>query len=120
MKPLVIIDNVVNHSMTEYRRVLNPHGIVVVVGASEEKWWGPLKLPMQQKLLMSFSSRKFVLFLADMNARDLNILKDLIDAGILKPIIDRHFQLTDLQEAVAYSETGRARGKLVIEVDLSH
>ncbi len=112
----VIIDNVVNHSLSEYRRVLSPNGILVVVGASDDQWWGPTKLPIQQKLLFPLSGRKFVLFMADMNARDLNVLKELFETGKLIPIIDRKYALADLPEAVRYSESGRARGKIVIEV----
>jgi NADPH:quinone reductase-like Zn-dependent oxidoreductase len=112
----VIIDNVVNHSLSEYRRVLRENGILVVVGVSDDKWWGPVKLVMQQKFLTPLSSRKFVLFMADFNARDLNVLKEAFEAGQLTPIIDRKYSLADLPEAVRYSESGRARGKIVIEV----
>ena len=112
----VIIDNVVNHSLSAYRRVLNAGGIHVVVGASDDKWWGPVKPVMQQKFLLPLSSKKSVLFLADYNAQDLNVLKESFEAGRLAPIIDRTYALANLPQAVRYSESGRARGKIVIEV----
>ena len=44
------------------------------------------------------------------------LLKDLIDAGKLTPVVDRTFPLSEVREAVRYLETGQARGKVVLTV----
>ena len=44
------------------------------------------------------------------------VLKEMIEAGKVRPIIDRSFPLTDVPDAIRYLETGHARGKVVIEV----
>ena len=41
---------------------------------------------------------------------------DLAERGIIKPVIDRTFPLAEAKDALAYSETGRATGKVVVEV----
>ena len=46
----------------------------------------------------------------------LTVLKELIEAGKLTPVVDRTFPLSDVPEAVRYLETGQARGKIVITV----
>ncbi len=44
-------------------------------------------------------------------------LADLIDAGTVRPVIDRVFALNDVAEAFAYLESGRAKGKVVVEIE---
>jgi NADPH:quinone reductase-like Zn-dependent oxidoreductase len=43
-------------------------------------------------------------------------LKDLIEAGKLKPVIDRTFPLSEAPQAIGYLEQGHARGKVVLTV----
>ena len=47
----LILDNVANHSLSEFRRVLKPNGIYVLIGgggASENRWLGPVTHPSVQ------------------------------------------------------------------------
>ena len=55
-------------------------------------------------------------FMAHNSAADLLVLKDLIEAGKVKPVIDRTYPLGETAEAMRYLETGHARGKVVITV----
>ncbi|WP_307587598.1 zinc-binding dehydrogenase [Paenibacillus wynnii] len=48
---------------------------------------------------------------------DLDLLKDLFEAGKVVPIIDKYYSLSEVPEAIRYLEEGRARGKVVIRVD---
>ena len=54
---------------------------------------------------------------ANMNQKDLVFLKDLVEAGKVKPVIDRRYPLNDLAEALGYLEQGHAQGKVVIAVE---
>jgi NADPH:quinone reductase-like Zn-dependent oxidoreductase len=56
-------------------------------------------------------------FLASTNTADLLVLRRLIEAGRLKPVLDRTFPLAASAEAIRYLEEGRARGKVVITID---
>jgi len=91
----VILDHVGSHSLLEYRRVLNPKGIVVIVGGPNEgRWIGPMTAPIKASLSSPFVSQEFSFFLADLNQADLNLLRELMPAGKLTPVIDRRYPLS--------------------------
>jgi NADPH:quinone reductase-like Zn-dependent oxidoreductase len=60
--------------------------------------------------------QKAKLVLEKPNAKDLVDLKELIEAGKIRPVIDRTFPLQELAAAHSYSESGRAAGKIAISV----
>jgi NADPH:quinone reductase-like Zn-dependent oxidoreductase len=116
----LIIDNVGSHSLSEYRRVLTPKGILVIVGGpSDDPWLGPLTAAIKAVLVRPFVSQKLSFFMADLNQNDLNTLAQLAAAGKLTPVIDRRYPLDDTAAALQYVEAGHARGKVVITVDSS-
>ena len=55
-------------------------------------------------------------FIAELNPSDLGVLRDLMQAGKVTPVIDRTYPLPEIREAVRYVETGHARGKVVVTV----
>jgi NADPH:quinone reductase-like Zn-dependent oxidoreductase len=57
------------------------------------------------------------MFLASSNNKDLIVLKELIEAGKVTPVIDRTYPLSDTPEAFRYLEEVHARGKVVITVE---
>ncbi|MBM4196050.1 MAG: NAD(P)-dependent alcohol dehydrogenase [Gammaproteobacteria bacterium] len=113
----VIIDNVGTHSLADYRRVLEPDGVLVMIGsASMGNWLDPLVRPVQARLLDPFVSQRFEGILADMNAADLQAIAGLHAAGQLRSVIDRRYWLGETADAIGYVETGRARGKVLIDI----
>src|SRR5713101_1414316 len=116
----LILDNVGNHSLLEYRSVLKPKGILVTVGGggTDDRWFVTFfSRPIKALILSPFVSQKFEMLLAELNKEDLTVLSDLMQAGKLKPIIDRRYSLSEVPEALGYLEKGHARGKVVITVD---
>jgi NADPH:quinone reductase-like Zn-dependent oxidoreductase len=112
----LILDAVGKRSLSECRRVLTPEGTLVVVGAADGRWIGPLVPPLKALLLSRFVSQKLIFFISKRNTADLLLLKDLIEAGKLTPVIDRSYPLSDVPEAIRYLEEGHAQGKVVITV----
>ena len=113
----VIVDNVGNHPLLALRRVLEPEGVVVMVGgSSDDQWIGPLLGPIGAAVLSPFVSQRFAGLLAEMNPEDLRELGELLAEGKLRPVIDRRYPLGEVAVAMAYLEEGRARGKVVIDV----
>jgi NADPH:quinone reductase-like Zn-dependent oxidoreductase len=113
----VIIDNVGNHSLLALRRVLEREGVVVMIGGSgNDQWIGPLLRPIGAAVLSPFVSQRFAGLLAELNPEDLRVLGELLAAGQMKSVIDRHYPLREVPAAIAYLEQGRARGKVVIDV----
>ena len=54
--------------------------------------------------------------LAKPSKEDLNILRELMETGKVKPVIDRRYSLSEVPEAIRYLEEGHAQGKVVITV----
>jgi NADPH:quinone reductase-like Zn-dependent oxidoreductase len=113
----LIIDNVGNHSLSANRRVMAPDGTLVIIGGSKGNWLGPLMRPIKALMYSPFVSQEFILILAKMNGDDLAILGELMQAGNVTPVIDRSYTLSEVPDAIRYSEEGHARGKIIINVE---
>jgi NADPH:quinone reductase-like Zn-dependent oxidoreductase len=113
----LIIDTVGTHSLSDYRRALNPHGSLVIVGSLDRgRWLGPLAGTIDAWLYSPFVSQKFIFLFADLNSEDLDVLRDLMREGKITPVIDRQYALSEVPEAIRYLEQGHARGKVVVTV----
>jgi NADPH:quinone reductase-like Zn-dependent oxidoreductase len=116
----VILDTAGNRKLSVLRRALAPSGRLVVVGGEGGKGKllggfgrGTLRAP----ILSAFTSQTMKGFVTKENAADLVVLKDLIEAGKVRPLIDRAFSLADAPEAMRYLREGKGRkGKIVITV----
>lgn len=115
----LILDIVGNHAFWDYRRVLNPHGIFVVVGGpTDNPWLGGLTGPIKAFAISAFASQSFTTLLADANkTTDLISLVELMQAGKLTPVIDRRYPLNETPAAMRYLEQGHARGKVIVSVE---
>ncbi len=113
----LIIDNVGTHSVSDYRRVMSPHGLYVMIGsATTGHWFGWLEIPLEAWMLSPFMSQKFGMMLAELNKDDLAVLGELMQSGKVTPVIDRTYKLSETAAALRYLETGHARGKVVLTV----
>jgi NADPH:quinone reductase-like Zn-dependent oxidoreductase len=111
----LIYDAVGNRSVSAYKRALRPQGTCVIAGFS-----GMSRL-FQHVIggrLMSMTGNKKIglMGLAKPNQKDLIVMKGLIEAGKVVPVIDRRYPLSETAEAIRYLEQGHARGKVVISV----
>jgi len=112
----LILDAVGNRSLHSLRRILHPTGTLVVVGAPKGRWIRPL-MPMAKAAVMArFTRQRLMPLIAQHKKEDLLTLKELVEAGKVKPVIDRIYPLRDVPEAVRYLEAGHARGKVVIAI----
>jgi NADPH:quinone reductase-like Zn-dependent oxidoreductase len=112
----LILDCVGNHSLSSCRRALNPQGIYIIVGAPDGRWISPLPRVLQALVMSRLGSQSLVMFIAKRSQEDLIILRDLMAAGKVIPVIDRGYKLEEVPEAIRYLEAGHARGKVVITV----
>ena len=102
-----------HHSIFEYRRALTRDGIFVMVGGSLARILQAVSLG---PLLSRIGNKKVRFFIAKINGRDLRLLKDLLEAGKIVPVIDRRYPLGKVAEALHYREEGHAQGKVVITI----
>jgi NADPH:quinone reductase-like Zn-dependent oxidoreductase len=117
----LILDCAANHSLSACRRVMSPRGIYVIVGGpGRGRWVGPLIYGLKALLLSRFVSQKLLMLLASPNKEDLVVLKELIEATKVTPVIDRCYTLSEVPEAIRYLEEGHARGKVTITFAHNH
>jgi NADPH:quinone reductase-like Zn-dependent oxidoreductase len=113
----LIIDNVGNHPLRAYRRVLGPEGTVVLVGGpKDDLWLGPLTRVARAAIYSRLVSQSFPALLAELNQEDLILLGSLMESGQVRSVIDGRFPLSAVPAAIEYVEQGRSRGKNVVSV----
>ena len=115
----LVLDCVGNHSLSACRRVLNPKGILVMVGAPDDSpVIGLLARLLGALVLSRFVSQKMVFFIAKVNQEDLTILGESMAIGRVTPVIDKRYRLSELPEAFRYAAEGHSRGKLIVIPDI--
>jgi NADPH:quinone reductase-like Zn-dependent oxidoreductase len=108
----LILDVAAYHSIFDYKRALNPKGIYVMVGGSNtQAFQGFLMGPFISKT----GSKKMGVLMHKPN-EGLAFMKELLEAGKVKPVIDKRYPLSEVPEALRYFGEGQARGKIVITV----
>jgi NADPH:quinone reductase-like Zn-dependent oxidoreductase len=105
----LIFDIAAYRSTSEYKRILSSGGIYVLAGGSIARIF--------QLMLKSMTGVKNMrLVVANVNQKDLLIIRELLRAGKVRSIIDKRYPLSETAEALRYLEEGHARGKVVISV----
>jgi len=100
-----------NRSISHYKRALSPKGVYVVAGGSlGQLFQGMLLGPLMSRT----GGNKMGTLFARVNQADLVLIKELIEAGKVTPVIDRRYTLSQVPDAIRYLEEGHARGKVVI------
>ena len=114
----VIIDNAGRRPLSRLRRALTTKGSLVIVGGDGGGHWtgGFFRGVLRAPLVSLFVGQRLRGLSTKMKQEDLVVLKELIEAGKVTPVIDRTYPLSESTEAIRYLETGHARGKVVISV----
>jgi NADPH:quinone reductase-like Zn-dependent oxidoreductase len=109
-----ILDVAGSKSWSQCRRVLNPHATLVMVGGPKSPLLGPLGHIAKVRLAAFRGSQKAVFFVANFNGPDLGVLRELLESGKVKPVVEKRYELGEVAEALRYMGEGHAQGKLVI------
>jgi NADPH:quinone reductase-like Zn-dependent oxidoreductase len=114
----VIVDMAGRRLLRELRRALAPRGTLVIVGGDGG---GPVtggffRGLLRGPLLSLFVGQKMLQLNTKERADDLVALNELIEAGKVRPVIDRTYSLIEAPDAVRYLAEGHPRGKIVITV----
>jgi NADPH:quinone reductase-like Zn-dependent oxidoreductase len=113
----VVLDVGGNASLSRLRRALTPKGTLVIIGGeSDGRWIGGTDRQLRALVLSPFVGQKLGTFISRENHEDMIVLKELIEAGKVTPVIDRVYPLSEVADAIRYMRDGRARGKVVIAV----
>jgi len=101
------------HPLADYKRALKPGGTYVMIGGSNRQIFQSLFLGPWMSI---GANRKLTIMNGRPNREDLFFLNGLIEAGKVKPVIDRRYSLPEVADAIRYLEEGHARGKVVITI----
>lgn len=113
----LIIDMVGNYPLLSNLDVMTDNGTLVMVGSIDKgNWIGPLKRPIFGSIVSSFVDQQFSMLMASMSQADIEALADMMESGALTPVVGRHYAFKDVADAIAHSEEGHTRGKIIIDI----
>ncbi len=113
----LLLDVAGSKPWSQLRRVLTPDAIVVIVGAQKRRVFGPIGHIVRLRLSSLLrGSQKAVFFIARTNRADMEILRELLETGKVRPVVDRKYELADTADAFRYLGEGHARGKIIVTV----
>jgi NADPH:quinone reductase-like Zn-dependent oxidoreductase len=109
-----ILDVAAHRSIFACRRALKPKGVYVVVPGSVGRM---LQAMFVGPLISMAGSRKMGMHMGQpFNKADVVLLTELLEAGSIRPVIDRSYPLSEVPEALRYQQEGRPQGKVIITV----
>jgi NADPH:quinone reductase-like Zn-dependent oxidoreductase len=112
----VVIDIGGDRPLRQLRKVLAPHGRLVIVGGEGGGRVLGIGRQLRAAALSPFVGQKLGFFVASDNAADLAVLTGFVESGQVTPAVVRTFPLAEAPAAITYLTDGRARGKVVVEV----
>ena len=111
----LLLDVAGSRSWRACKRVLEPQATFVIIGGPKRsRLLGPLGHIAGVRLAALRSSRTVVFFIANLNRPDLEVLRELLEAGKATPVVDRRYELSETAAAFRYLGEGHARGKIVV------
>jgi NADPH:quinone reductase-like Zn-dependent oxidoreductase len=116
----VIFDLVGNRSLAECRRALTRRGTLVLASGNGGRVLGPIRRMLAAMLLSMFVTQNLRPLSAVASGRDLEVLRELIEAGTITPPVDRSYPLAETPEAIRYFVEEHARGKITITVTVQN
>ena len=114
----VILDTAGRRPLSQLRRALTPKGTLVIVGGDGGGHWtgGFFRGMLRAPLVSLYVGQKLGGLNSKVKQEDLQVLKELIEAGKVTPVIDRTYPLIEAPDAIRYLAEGHARGKIVVTV----
>jgi NADPH:quinone reductase-like Zn-dependent oxidoreductase len=107
----LILDNIASHSFSDLRRALTSQGVIL-----PNSGHGGTGYVLKAFALAPFMRQQGSMFVAQPNSANMDALTELIEAGKVKPVVDRTYPLRDASQALSYLEEEHARGKVVLTV----
>ena len=125
----VVLDSAGGDTLVRCFKCVKPGGVVVSINSNTPspafaKSWGlnpiivlAIRVLSRKTLAAARTHRaRYVYFFVDADGERLREIAQLVESGAITPLVDKVFPLAEVREALAYSESGRATGKVVIKV----
>jgi NADPH:quinone reductase-like Zn-dependent oxidoreductase len=111
----LILDTAGHRSLSRLRRALTPRGTLVIVGSEGRgRWMGGFDRNLRAVVLSRFVSQRLRMLSSRPRPEDLQVLRELLEAGKVTSAVDRTYPLAQVPEAIRYLVEGHGRGKIVI------
>ena len=99
------------------RRIMTPEAKLILAGASTgNSFLGPLGYFGRTWVVSLGSRRTATFFIAKFNRPDLDIIRELLESGQVRPVVEKRYELSQVADALRYLGEGHARGKIVVSV----
>jgi NADPH:quinone reductase-like Zn-dependent oxidoreductase len=113
----LILDTAGRRSLSRLRRALAPRGTLIIVGGEGGgRWLGGFDRGFRGLVLSPFVRQRLRPLVSTERQQDLQFLKGVIEAGKVRPVIDRTYPLSQTPAAIGYVAHGHAAGKVIITV----
>jgi len=112
----VLMDMVGNRSLSDCKHVLNAGGRYVPCSGGGGDWLGPIMRIMGCQLTFLWGGKHVNMFMQKLSAADLVLMRELIDSGAIRPVIDRVWSFSEVSLALQHVGTGHSRGLNVIRI----
>ena len=114
----LILDTAGHRSLSHLRRALTPRGTLVIVGSEGRgRWLGGFDRQLRAEALSRFVDQRLRMLSSKPRQEDLQVLRELTEAGKVTPLIDRTYPLREVPDAIRYMVEGHGVGKVVITVN---
>ena len=113
----LVVDTAGHRSLSRLRRALTPKGTLVIVGSEGRgRWLGGFDRNLRALALSGFVSQRLRMLSSKPRQDDLQVLRELLEAGRLTPPVGRAYPLPEVHEAIRQMVEGHGGGKIVITV----
>ena len=105
----LILDIAAYRPSGDYKRILKPGGMYVMIGGSMSRIFSMM-------LKSSMGNRNMTVMIAEVKQADLEVIAGMLGSGKIRSVIDKQFPLEKTADALRYLEQGKASGKVVVRV----
>jgi NADPH:quinone reductase-like Zn-dependent oxidoreductase len=112
----LILDIADRHSIADRRRVLTPGGTLIPNSGRGGPWFGSVGRIIGARIMSPFVKQRLRPFLSMGKKQDLEYLMELVNAGVVTPVVGRIYSLIEAADAISYVGEGHASGKTVVTI----
>ena len=112
----VLMDMAGNRTLADCKRVLNAGGRYVPCLGGGGDWLGPIVRIIGGLLVFSFGGKRVKMFMQKVNAADLVVMSELIEAGAMRPVVERVWSFAEAGAALTHVGTGHSQGLNVVRI----
>ena len=112
----ILMDTVGNRALSDCKRVLNAGGRYVPSSGGGGDWLGPIVRIISGLFTFLFGGKRIRMFMQKANAADLVVMRELIESGAVRPVVERTWSLAEASATLQHVGTGHPQGLNVVRI----